>query len=231
MIGEFWIWLIILAVLLFIVLGVTLFFKRKSETLPLGSFTLDVRVDDTQFDLWVFGRGGIIEYTVDWGDGTIENVVGNPFLNTISHTYPSTDNYVIQFTNVKNFTVISNYDISQPLPISVTNKIINADFSGMVGQILYKIGIYDGLLTNLDITGLNNLAELNLIKNTLSVNSVNTILSTFNSFNTTIVPPSDFGTIDVSQQNPSAPPSSGPPDGITAKSEMESRGWIVVTDL
>jgi hypothetical protein len=230
MIGEFWIWLIIFGVLVFIILGVTIFFKRKSETLPLGSFTLDATVNDTQFDLWVSGFGGIVEYTVDWGDGTIENVVGGPILNTISHTYSSTGNYTIKFTNVKNFAVIHNYDPSQPLPISITNKITNADFSGMIGQLLYKIEIYDGLLTTLDITGLDSLVGLNLAKNTLSVNSVNTILSTFNSFNTTFIPPADFGTINVSQQNPSAPPSSGPPDGITAKSDLESRGWTVIVD-
>jgi hypothetical protein len=191
-------------------------------------FTLDVSLTNPTFDLYLQNFGAIIESFVDWGDGNIEPISIDNTFTTISHTYNTIGNYTIKFTKVKGINIVSNYDITQPLPISIDNKITNADFSKM--KDIYVISFYDSLLTSLNITGLTKLAGLNLNKNTLTVESVNTILSTFDSFDTTFTPPADYGIIDLSNQNPSAPPSSGPPNGITAKANLISRGWTVQTD-
>jgi hypothetical protein len=202
--------------------------RSRNSNSQEQEFTLDVSLTNTTFDLYVSNFGAIIESTIDWGDGNSETISIDNTFATISHTYNTTGNYTIKFSKVKGINVVSNYDNSQPLPISIDNKITDADFTKM--KEIYVISFYDSLLTSLDIIGLTKLVGLNLNKNTLTVESVNTILSTFNSFDTTFIPPADFGVIDLSNQNPSAPPSLGPPNGITAKSNLISRGWTVNTD-
>jgi hypothetical protein len=225
---------IILAILFlitgFIILIVLINKNRSRNPNPESTteFTLDVSLTNTTFDLYVSNFGSIIETVVDWGDGNSEIISIDNTFATISHTYSATGNYTIKFTKVNGIDIVSNYNMIQPLPISIDNKITDADFTKL--KEIYVISIYDSLLTSLDITGLVKLVGLDLNKNTLTVESVNTILSTFNSFDKTFIPPADFGVIDLSNQNPSAPPSVGPPNGITAKSNLISRGWTVNTD-
>jgi hypothetical protein len=202
--------------------------RSRNSNSQEQEFILDVSLTNATFDLYVYNFGAIIESVVDWGDGNIETIFIDNTLATISHTYNTTGNYTVKFSKVKGINVISNYDINQPLPISIDNKITDTDFTKM--KDIYVISFYDSLLTSLDITGLTKLAGLNLNKNTLTVESVNTILSTFDSFDTTFTPPADYGIVDLSNQNPAAPPSVGPPNGITSKANLISRGWTVNTD-
>jgi hypothetical protein len=224
---------IILAILIlitgFIILLVLINKNRSRNQVPQEQeFTLDISLTNTTYDLYLGNFGAIIEAIVDWGDGNVETISIDNTNATLSHTYNTIGDYTIKFTKVKGIDFIRNVDISQPIPVSMDNKITNADLTKMKN--IYVITFYDSLLTSLNITGLVNLVGLDLTKNTLTIESVNTILSTFDSFDTTFIPPADFGVIDLSDQNPSAPPSSGPPDGITAKANLVSRGWIVNTD-
>lgn len=225
---------IILAILFlivgFIILIVLINQYRSRNQVPVQEegFILDVSLTNPTYNLYLGNFGAIIEAIVDWGDGNIETIFIDNTYADLSHTYNTIGDYTIKFTKVKGIDFIRNIDISQPVPVSMDNKITNADLTKMKN--IYIITFYDSLLTSLNITGLTKLVGLDLTKNTLTVESVNIILSTFDSFNTTFVPPSDYGVIDLSNQNPSAPPSSGPPDGITAKSNLISRGWTVNTD-
>ena len=224
---------IILAILIlitgFIILLVLINKNRSRIQVPQEQeFTLDVSLTNTTYDLYLGNFGAIIEAIVDWGDGNVETISIDNTNATLSHTYNTIGDYTIKFTKVKGINFIRNVDISQSIPVSMDNKITNADLTKMKN--IYVITFYDSLLTSLNITGLVNLVGLDLTKNTLTIESVNTILSTFDSFDTTFIPPADFGVIDLSDQNPSAPPSSGPPDGIAAKANLISRGWIVNTD-
>ena len=225
---------IILAIV-FLIIGfivlILLVNNNRSTNTSKDEFTLDISLASPEYYLYLSGFGNNVKATIDWGDGNIEKVTSNDnnFLNLI-HTYNTIGNYTIKFTKINRISLIGNYNINQPLPVSIDNKITNADFSKVKETPIYVISFYDSLLTNLDISGLNKLSGLNLIKNKLTTESVNIILTTFNSFNTTHYPGTDYGTIDLSNQNPSAPPSSGPPDGITAKANLISRGWTVNTD-
>jgi hypothetical protein len=222
---------IILAILFLItgfIILLVLINKNRSKTSPSeDEFTLDVSLTNPEYNLYIANLGTIIGI-VDWGDGNTENISSNNSYVFLSHTYNTIGDYTIKFTNAKGITIVSNYNINDPLPISIANKITNADFTKKKN--MYFISFYDSLLSSLDISRLSTLAGLNLNKNTLTVESVNTILSTFDSFNTTYIPPADYGVINLSNQNPSAPPSSGPPNGITSKANLISRGWTVNTD-
>lgn len=225
----------IILVILFLIVGfiilIVLINKNRKKNQAIQEeqeFSLDVSLTNPTYVLSLGNNGVIIKAVVDWGDGNIETIFINNKNTVLSHTYNTIGDYTIKFTKVKGVDFIYNYNILQPLPISIDNKITNADFSKM--KDIVEIFLYDSLLTSFDISGLTKLAGLSLSKNTLTVESVNTILSTFDSFNTSFVPPQDFGVINLSNQIPSAPPSSGPPDGITAKANLISRGWTVQTD-
>jgi hypothetical protein len=106
--------------------------------------------------------------------------------------------------------------------LPINNKITSAN---LINAKEFKfITIRDSLLTTLDINGLNQLANLNLQQNTLTQESIDNILVTFNNFNTI---GTAGGTIDLSNQNPPTAPSA---TGLAAKTALESRNWIVLVD-
>ena len=80
-------------------------------------------------------------------------------------------------------------------------------------------------LVSLDISG-THLTYLNVSGNKLPVNQVNLILSILAANGKT------GGIADTSSQTPVAAPSAGPPDGIAAKSALQSEtpAWTVTTD-
>jgi hypothetical protein len=172
-----------------------------------------------------FYLGSTIEeniITINWGDGTIEEVTIPIGFNTLkTHSYTSNKLYTITFSNATNLAGLANLDISFPeIPInkikSVTiNKLTNLEYLGF---------LYTNL-TSLDISGLNKLTKLVVNNAKLSTEAVNNILVTFNNFET-MSPIGDAGIV-LNQQNPPAAPSGV---GLTAKTELQARNWNVITD-
>ena len=70
----------------------------------------------------------------------------------------------------------------------------------------------------------SNIINLNCRSNSLTTLQVNTILShlSTNGLN--------GGIVDLSNQTPAAPPTTGPPDGIGAVTTLTGNGWSVTTD-
>jgi hypothetical protein len=77
-------------------------------------------------------------------------------------------------------------------------------------------------LTSLTFDGYPKFLVCN--NNSLPTSQVNTILSDLAASGVT------GGTVDLSNQTPPAPPSSGPPDGIGVVATLTGNGWSVVTD-
>ena len=216
--------LLVVITLIFIFLAAFVFFKNDSAPTPTptenDSFELNVEVIDLTYEFLISSMGTLVSLDIDWGDGTTETYTEENSPLILTHTYSSSGNYVIKGTNVKNYVNLSNY-FSAP----VVNKIKSVKINNM--KILKVLTIYDSLLTNLTITGLKQLVEMNIQQNTLTQESIDNILITFNNFNTTYEIGTDGGTIDLSNQNPPSPPSAS---GLAAKAELESRNWTVIVD-
>jgi hypothetical protein len=215
----------LILVILFFIVGfiilIVLINKNRSRNIePFSSdFSLDISVlDETEsVKLYLYSTNPV---TIDWDDGTIQTytVTTAPYTE-ISHIYLSKDNYIIK-GNGLDITTLLNVDILSPsVP---ANKITS--FNVIKLKNLNILGILGSLLTSANVSGLTKLEFINFAENTLSTNSINEILNTVDSFNT-----SNY-TLILLNQNPLASPSSGPPDGITAKANLISRGWTVNTD-
>jgi hypothetical protein len=221
--------IIIILVIVFICLAAFVFFDKKtsipspSPPEELDSFELTVGVDPStlEYQFKVYRMDPFLSLDVDWGDGTTESFkdVSSP-LNLI-HTYGSSGTYTIKCTN-SNVNGLLNY-IDELAPIN--NKVTTAVVNNL--KILKFITIKDSLLTTLNIEGSTILVNLDLHGNNLTQEGIDTILTTFNNFNTTFQIGTDGGTIDLSGQNP--PTSPGPP-GIAAQIELASRNWTVLVD-
>jgi hypothetical protein len=230
MIGEFWIWLIIFVVLVFIILGVTLFFKNKSES-PAGDYTLSINIVDKDIPVVLYlGVEISTEITIDWGDGTEENVTVPVGVNPFSHSYTEENkSFNITLKNASNLNAFANYDIVSPTPTppsSGVNKITSANVSNLT-NLVYLLFPYTDL-TTVNISGLNKLRFVGFKGSKLTVNSVNELIVTFNIFGTFPIG-GDEG-LYLDSQNPVAIPTTGPPNGVAAKSALQGRGWTVETD-
>ncbi len=206
----------------FIFLAAFVFFKNDSTPIPTenDSFELNVEVIDLTYEFSISSLGYLISLDINWGDGTTETYTEQDSPLILTHTYSSSGNYVIKGTNVKNYSELNNY-----FSVPVVNKIKSVKITNM--KSLKFLTIYDSLLTNLDITGLEQLVEMNVQQNTLPQDSIDNILITFNNFNTTFEIGTAEGTIDLSNQNPPTPPSAS---GLVAKAKLESRNWTVIVD-
>lgn len=105
---------------------------------------------------------------------------------------------------------------SNPGATLVINDCVN-----LIALIAESIG-----LNTIDISFFPNLTLLFLFDNTLTVLSVNTILTQLVTFGL------QGGSVDTSGQTPAAPPSVGPPDGIAAVATLTGYAtpWSVTTD-
>jgi len=102
------------------------------------------------------------------------------------------------------------------------NNLININIQNC--KELVRLNLNDNNnLNDLNIEDCEKLQFVNLDNCNFSQNSINNFLYIL-----------DINGLSDGQflgnQNPSAPPSSGPPDGITAKANLISRGWTVNTD-
>lgn len=217
--------IVIILIIIFIFLGAFVFFKNASNVIPptpsvKDNFDFDVDIVDLNYSFRFTGLGENITLTLDWGDGTIENYSGQS-IYIFNHIYSNVGTYKIKIYNLSDtYSIFNNYDNA-----SVIDKITNAN---LINATNFKfITIRDSLLTTLDINGLNVLANIDLQQNSLTQESIDNILVTFNNFNTTYEIGSDGGTIDLSSQNPLTAPSA---IGLAAKTALESRNWTVLVD-
>jgi hypothetical protein len=98
---------------------------------------------------------------------------------------------------------------------------------------------HNPVLTYLDVRA-NSLVALDTTQNPLlGTGAPNTIWATGNQLTVdavnrilvnAVATGAPAGNINISSQTPAAPPSHGPPDGITAKATLIARGWGITTD-
>jgi len=136
-----------------------------------------------------------------------------PALVSFSSQYNSTDS--LSFVGCANLTNI-HVDFSGLSSLTVSNC-----------PVLFAIAAsLNYALTTVTVAGLVTLNLLNLNNCSLTVQSVNTILSQLVALGNT------GGQLLLQAQTPAAPPSVGPPNGIVAKAALlaETPAWAVVTD-
>lgn len=216
--------LLIIITLIFIFLAAFIFFKNDSTPLPTptvkDNFDFNVDIVDLNYSFILAGQGENVSLTLDWGDGTIENY-SDQSIYTFNHSYTNTGNYKIKLYDLNDSYVAFNNYINLP----INNKITNVNLNN--AKKFKFITIRDSLLTILDINGLDKLVNLELQQNTLTQESIDNILVTYNNFNTTYQIGTDGGTIDLSNQNPPTVPSA---TGLAAKTSLEYRNWTVIVD-
>lgn len=145
----------------------------------------------------------------------------------------------ITILNVTGCSVLTNLELNYNLVLvlDVSTCVSLTNLSCIYNQLsaldvstcnaLSALGCNNNQLTTLDVSTCIALTFLfcgyNLLTNGVG-GSVNIVLSDMVANN----PP--VGTIDISNQNPLAPPDAGPPDGATAKATLIGLGWTVTTD-
>jgi hypothetical protein len=158
---------------------------------------------------------------------------------------------------VLNYNLLTTFNPTLPLPNSLTslslagNKITSFNPTLALPTSLRTLNIYENLLTTFNPTLplpsplfqllLNNnlltsfnptqplptlLTTINLYYNNLNTSNVNTALYNLSNITWTSTPPR---LLDI-RQNPAAPPSVGPPNGIQAKANLQGVLWTVTTD-
>ena len=184
---------------------------------------------------------GNFTLTVDWGDGSTNIYNGSNAYNP-SHTYDSTDDYFITFS-VDNCNLIVSLDFNswrivdviglEYLPSLKTlilrkNNLSFFNPSQPLPNSLQTLDLSENLLTSFNPSQSlpTTLTTINLYLNNLNTLNVNTTLYNLSNVTWTSAPPR---LLDI-RQNPAAPPSVGPPDGIQAKANLQAVGWIVNTD-
>ena len=157
-------------------------------------------------------------YTVDWGDGVINN--------SYTHTYTSDGNFTILIhTKTVAHVYIEGKQVTDI--ITLPNSIIELR---CYVNLLTSIPTLPTSLTYLDCSG-NSLTSLPTLPsgltylrcyvNQLSSSEINNYLILLDTNGLS------SGTCNTTAQTPPAPPTGG---GITAKSNLISRSWVVSTD-
>jgi Leucine-rich repeat (LRR) protein len=137
---------------------------------------------------------------------------------------------LLSLTNLETFIFGQNNFVTIDLSSFKKLKIVYGQVQTLININLSTLPLLEDIILNSnDITTINisnspKIINLDLENNNLAVNTVDTILNTLdtNGLNN--------GNLKLHLQTPSAPPSIGPPNGITAKSNLISKGWIVITD-
>jgi Leucine-rich repeat (LRR) protein len=153
--------------------------------------------------------------------------------------------------------LLTTFNPTQPLPNNLyflrlnNNQITIFEPTLQLPQVLFLLDLSSNLITsfnpsqplldNLTTLNLSNnlltsfnptqplpttLDTINLYYNNLNTSNVNTALYNLSNITWTSTPPS---LLDI-RQNPAAPPSVGPPNGIQAKTNLQAVGWTVTTD-
>ena len=148
---------------------------------------------------------------VDYGDGT-PRVVHTGSEYTAGHTYAVAGTYTVQIYLDETKGNIELLEVLNALQVTS----INVD--ELIG--LTTLLLQEHALTSFTPSVNLPLFNINLLLNSLSVSAINALLVYLD--NTGVL----NGTAAL-QQNPAAPPSGA---GLTAKTNLEAKGWVVQTD-
>jgi hypothetical protein len=212
---------LVLLIVLFILLSAFVFINNNDIKDNISRGFIEVNVADytVPVDLYFANVNSLSEFTIDWGDGTVENKQLGTDIFLSSHTYASNGDYTINISyQGLGFEYIGNINIEFSPPDQI-NKIKNVNLTEFTN--LKALILYDTLLSSINISNLNKLQNLAIAKGVLTTNSVNNILITFNSFNTT-PGTGDLGVVLALQTAPTE-------EGLVAKQALIDRGWTVVT--
>ncbi len=118
---------------------------------------------------------------------------------------------------------ISNLDLSSNTLLTTLTCEYNqiALLSTLNNTLLNTVWCYNNNLSSLDLSTNTLLINVRCQDNNLAISSVNDILTVLDSHGLS------NGTLIISNQSPSAPPSGA---GLTAKANLIAKGWTVVTD-
>jgi hypothetical protein len=168
-------------------------------------------------------------FVVDWGDETESTIYTSNITDGVSPGYYPPLAHTYANPGIYNITMSIPED-AQLLSINVnggstTNQITGLVISPVAKKTISEIDITNNSLSSIDLSNCEILGAITLTNNNLNSNSINTILNDI--LNTGPV----SGVAQLDGQSPSAPPTTGPPDGIAAKAALISNGWTVVTDL
>lgn len=162
---------------------------------------------------------------IDWGDGVTNT--------SISHTYITTGNYTVRIYNSTSTILLLNTDNTENLDIQLVNL--------YTPYPLHTLEIVKNNITTILLTNQLNLESFIATDNNMtSVGTVPALVTNFvaniNAFNTAAVNQILIdldtngllnGNIDIRTQTGIVPPTGA---GATAKSNLISKGWTVLTD-
>jgi len=215
---------LVLLIVLFILLSAFVFINNNdnndnNDNISRGFIEVNITDHTVPVDLYFANINSLSEFTIDWGDGTVENKQLGTDIFLSSHTYDSNRDYIIKISyEGLGFEYLGNINIEFTTPDQV-NKIKNVyltEFTNLKALILY-----DTLLTSINISTLNKLQNLAVAKGVLTTEAVNNILVTFNSFNTSPLS-IESGIVLALQTAPTG-------EGLVAKQALLDREWNVVT--
>lgn len=153
------------------------------------------------------------DIVIDWGDGVMETVSPSSFSHFV------TDGSVVNVMGlITDFTLLSSIKIEYLS--TIRHEKLNT--ITITNNELERVEINDSLsLASIDFSNCTDLIYINGNNCNLTTLSVNTLLSNIDSYG------NSDGFCDIANNTP---PTSGPPDGLTAKSNLISKGWTVITD-
>jgi len=125
----------------------------------------------------------------------------------------------IALNNNNNLTSVDISSSSSVTSIACANSGLTS--ANVASSTVTAITFVNNSLTSLDVSSCTALDELFVTSNNLSSSAVNTILIDLDNNGLS------NGNVQLNGQSPSAPPTGG---GITAKANLQAKGWTVVTD-
>ena len=211
---------LVLLIVLFILLSAFVFIKNNnSNNISKGVLEINVADYTIPVDLYFANINSLSEFTIDWGDGTVENIQLGTDIILHSHNYTSNGDYIINILyEGLGFEYLGNINTEFSIPDQI-NKVKNVYLTEFTN--LKALVLYDTLLTSINISTLNKLQNLGIAKGVLTTEAINNILTTFNSFNT-IPGIGDPGIVLALQTAPTG-------EGLVAKQALIDRGWNVIT--
>lgn len=173
--------------------------------------------------------------TIDWGDGNITSFTKR-WTESIfeAHLYAVAATYTVNVnlnspTAVTSFTIDLNPDqvtsltglngITPTYLVLQDDKLPSIDISGNPG--LQSVFLAGNNFTSMNIAANPLLKTVQFQRNNLPIASVNSVLVSLDNAGIT------NGSVNLSSQIPSAPPSGA---GLTAKTNLIGKGWTVITD-
>lgn len=186
------------------------------------NLSVDYVINNGETVVWDFGDGTLLE-----NDTGTHNYASNG-TNFVKSWLSSNSNQAVTSIDASTSGIIGTFDIAQFDQISSINLSGNNDLT----NVLLPVGLFSTLnisncnLSSLDFTDTNpnNNVNINLDNNILTSSSVNEILVYMDNDGAT------NGIINLLGTNSAPDGSSGGFDGLTAKSNLQSKGWTVNTN-